>query len=164
MTNSLSLKTLALVASVAVAGAIAGSSMAAAAKSGANVGALECVIEPGVGLILGSSKEINCTFKPTSGKKQRYKGTITKIGVDIGVTDKSYVTWLVFAPGSVARGALAGDYGGVSAQATVGVGLGANALVGGLKKSITLQPLSVQGQTGLNVAAGVAGLKLKYVK
>ena len=73
------------------------------------------------------------------------------------------MTWAVFAPGKLKSGSLAGDYGGAGAEATIGVGLGANVLVGGFKKSVALQPLSVQGQTGLNVAAGVAGLKLRYV-
>jgi hypothetical protein len=72
------------------------------------------------------------------------------------------VVWAVFAPGSLKAGALAGDYGGASGEASIGVGLGANVLVGGLKKSIALQPLSVQGQTGVNLAVGAAGLKLKY--
>ena len=137
----------------------------ASAKDGVNVGVLSCEVAPGVGLIIGSSKSMSCVFDPAGGKaKQRYRGSINKIGLDIGVTNKSYIKWVVFAPGEVQKGALAGDYGGVSAEATVVAGVGANALVGGLKKSITLQPVSVQGQTGLNLAAGVAGMKLKYVK
>lgn len=163
MTNLFSLKSLAILATLSVA-ALATASEAVIAKSGTNIGSLNCVIEPGIGFIIGSSKEISCTFKPSKGKSQRYGGSITKLGIDVGITGESYVTWLVFAPGSVNRGALAGDYGGASAQATVVVGLGANVLVGGLDKSITLQPLSVQGQTGLNVAVGIAGLKLKYKK
>ena len=38
------------------------------------------------------------------------------------------------------------------ASATVGVGLGANVLVGGSGNSIALQPVSIEGTTGLNVA------------
>jgi hypothetical protein len=72
------------------------------------------------------------------------------------------MTWAVFAPGKLKAGSLAGSYGGVSAKATIGVGLGANVLVGGLNKTIALQPLSVQTQTGLNIAAGIAGLRLRY--
>ena len=72
------------------------------------------------------------------------------------------MTWAVFAPGRINRGALAGSYGGASAQATIGVGLGANVLVGGFKRTIALQPLSIQGQKGLNIAAGIAGLSLRY--
>lgn len=151
---------LAALALIAVATAGAAPSFA---KSGVRVGALNCVVEGGVGLILGSKKSMVCTFKPANGGSEKYKGSITRLGVDIGVTGKAYMTWAVFAPGKLKSGSLAGDYGGAGAEATIGVGLGANALVGGFKKSVALQPLSVQGQTGLNVAAGVAGLKLRYV-
>jgi hypothetical protein len=134
----------------------------AQAKSGVNVGALNCTVEGGIGLILGSKKDMTCVYKSHKGKKAVYTGSITKIGIDIGVTSKSYITWAVFAPGDIDRGALEGSYGGASAEATVGVGLGANVLVGGLEDSIALQPVSVQGQEGLNVAAGVTGLRLRY--
>ena len=135
------------------------------ASGGLNVGTLSCEVDPSVGLIVGSSTAMNCRFK-SGGTSQRYmyKGNISKIGLDIGVTSKSYISWLVFAPGKVDPSALQGNYVGVSAQATVGAGLGANGLVGGSNKSITLQPISVQGQTGVNVAAGIAGLKLTFVK
>jgi hypothetical protein len=132
------------------------------AKKGTNVGVLECTIDGGVGLIVGSQRDVSCVFKPTQGDRQSYRGKITKIGLDIGITGKAYVVWAVFAPGSLKKGALAGDYGGASGEASVGVGLGANVLVGGSNKSIALQPLSVQGQTGVNLAVGAAGLKLKY--
>ena len=136
--------------------------MPAGAKSGVNVGALSCTVEGGVGLIVGSSKAMECTFDPAgSGQKERYSGTISKLGLDIGVTTKSYIRWLVFAPGKIKSGALEGRYGGGSAEATVGVGLGANVLVGGFDDSIALQPVSVQGQEGLNVALGISGLRLK---
>ena len=65
-------------------------------------------------------------------------------------------------PPTCGRGALEGDYAGATASATVGVGLGANVLIGGLDKSIALQPLSVSGNTGLNIAAGVGVITLKY--
>lgn len=135
----------------------------ASAKSGVKVGSLNCVIEGGVGLILGSSKEMVCRYRSASGgRTERYAGRISRLGIDIGVTTKAYMTWAVFAPGKINRGALAGTYGGASAEATIGVGLGANVLVGGFKKTIALQPLSVQGQEGLNIAAGIASLKLRY--
>jgi hypothetical protein len=135
----------------------------AEARSGVKIGSLDCRIEGGVGLILGSSHKIGCRFHPAGGgRSELYVGRISRVGIDIGVTGKSYMSWAVFAPGKVNHGALAGSYGGASAQATVGVGLGANVLVGGFKKTIALQPLSIQGQTGLNVAAGIAGLDLHY--
>jgi hypothetical protein len=133
-----------------------------AARAGVRIGTLNCDVQGGVGLILGSRRNMNCNFRPTSGRSERYTGRITRVGIDIGVTGRAHVTWAVVAPGRLAAGSLAGSYGGVSAKATVGVGLGANVLVGGFKKTVALQPLSVQTQTGLNIAAGIAGLRLRY--
>ena len=130
--------------------------------SGVKVGVLNCTVQGGVGLIFGSRKSMNCVFKRSAGGSEIYTGSVSKVGVDIGVTGKSYIAWAVFAPGKVNRGALAGRYAGGSAEATLGLGLGANVLIGGSKNTIALQPLSVQGQTGLNLAVGIAGLRLKY--
>ena len=135
----------------------------AAAKSGVKVGVLQCDVSGGIGLIIGSSKAVACTFKGEGGV-EHYEGRLGKLGIDIGVTNDVAMGWLVFAPGKINKGALAGTYGGASAEATVAVGLGANVLVGGSDKSIALQPLSMQAQTGLNVAAGLASLTLNYVK
>ena len=148
--------------SLLVAAALSGllATTAQAANSGVKVGVLECVVAPGVGLIIVSSKEVSCNFK-SNGRTEHYHGSTGKLGVDIGFTNKSYLSWVVFAPGEVHRGALAGSYVGASAQATVIAGLGANVLIGGWSDSINLQPLSIQGQTGLNVAAGLASLDLK---
>jgi hypothetical protein len=136
----------------------------ALAGSGINVGVLSCTVEGGVGLILGSSKGAECVFQKSGGGRERYSGNIAKIGIDIGVTDESYIKWAVFAPGKIGKGALAGSYGGASAEVSAGLGLGANVLVGGFKRSIALQPLSVQGQTGLNVAVGISSLSLKLAR
>lgn len=133
------------------------------AKSGVKVGVLECDVSGGVGLIIGSSKAVSCTFKG-EGRSERYEGKLGKLGIDIGVTGEAVMAWVVFAPGKINKGALAGSYGGASAEATVAIGLGANVLVGGSDKSIALQPISISGQTGLNVAAGLASLTLHYVK
>jgi hypothetical protein len=134
-------------------------------SSGVKIGVLSCDVAGGVGLIIASSRAVDCTFeRSVGGKNERYKGTIDRVGIDIGVTGKAVMAWVVFAPGKLKRGALAGSYAGVSAEASVAVGVGANALLGGSNKSIALQPLSVQAQTGVNVAAGVAALRLKYVK
>jgi hypothetical protein len=134
------------------------------AKSGVKIGVLTCDVAGGVGMIIGSSKAVDCTFEGTVGSRERYKGTIGKFGLDIGVTKQGVMAWAVFAPGKINRGALAGHYAGASAEASVAIGLGANVLIGGSDKSITLQPLSVQAQTGLNLAAGVASLRLKRAK
>ncbi len=140
--------------------------LAAPAEAGAvKVGVLACGIEGGFGYIIGSSKAIDCVFEPAGGgKRERYEGRIRKLGVDIGVTGRSVVVWAVFAPGRTRAGALDGYYGGVSAEATVAVGPGVNVLIGGYNKSINLEPVSIQGQSGLNVAAGIAGLRLDYVE
>lgn len=135
----------------------------ASARSGVKIGSLNCNVAGGVGLILGSRRQMTCRFRPAGGgRAERYTGRITRLGIDIGVTGRAQMVWAVFAPGRVKRGALAGTYGGASAQATIGVGLGANVLVGGFRRTIALQPLSIQGQTGVNVAAGIAGLRLRY--
>jgi hypothetical protein len=95
------------------------------------------------------------------GWKDYYAGSITRLGIDVGVTNGAKLVWAVFAPGKVKRGSLAGGYAGAGAEATVGVGIGANALVGGFRKSINLQPISLQGQTGLNIAGGIGSLTLQ---
>jgi hypothetical protein len=136
----------------------------AEAAEGVKIGVLTCHVEGGVGLILGSSKAMDCIFAPAGGgPTEEYEGRISKIGIDVGVTGDTTLAWAVFAPGKVKAGALEGSYGGASAEATVIAGLGANVLIGGLKRSINLQPLSVQAQTGLNIAAGIAGMRLDYV-
>lgn len=132
----------------------------AQAQPGVNAGVLSCEVSGGWGFVFGSSKDMNCTFSPTSGDVQHYTGTISKYGVDVGYTRGGIMVWAVFAPGTVSPGSLAGNYGGVTAGAAVGVGANAHALVGGGENHISLQPLSVEGQTGLNIAAGVAGVTL----
>lgn len=132
-----------------------------AVAGGVKIGVLNCRIESGVGFIIGSSKDVECEFKRTGGGREYYNGTIGKLGLDIGVTTDGVLGWVVFAPGKTKRGSLKGSYTGASAEATVGLGIGANVLVGGFKKSINLQPISIQAQTGLNIAAGVASLNLR---
>lgn len=150
----------AVLASFAVVGALS-AAPAAAQNAGVKVGALNCTVAGGSGFIFGSSKDLTCVFSPVSGPKERYSGRITKYGIDVGRTDVTKLSWGVLAPAAdVEAGALEGNYTGVSAEATVGGGVGANALVGGLDKSITLNPVSVQVQQGLNVAAGIAQLRL----
>ena len=129
----------------------------------AEAGVLDCVVEGGRGFVFGSTKDVSCTYSPAEGPTETYFGAITKYGIDIGATEISYMKWAVLAPtvDAVMPGALAGDYYGVSAEATAGAGLGANALVGGSDKTISLQPVSVSGQTGLNFALAVSELELR---
>ena len=151
-------------AAVAVAG-LSITSVANAAPHGVKVGELTCNVSSGWGFVFGSSKDLHCTFRPSGHPREHYTGSISKFGVDIGYTEGGILVWGVFAPSSDVRpGALEGDYGGATASATVGVGLGANVLVGGLDKSIALQPVSVEGSTGLNVAAGIGSISLKHVR
>lgn len=127
------------------------------------VGTLSCEIEGGVGLVIGSTKAVACEFRQRSGQVERYTGKIGKLGIDVGVTGKQYMSWIVFntAQSRIGDGALSGTYVGASAGASVGVGLGANALIGGNAKNFALQPLSAQAGTGVNVALGVSQLQLK---
>ena len=147
-------------AAVAVAG-LAIASSADAAPSGVRVGDLTCNVASGWGFVFGSSKDLHCTYRGASGRREHYTGVISKFGVDIGYTEGGVLVWAVFAPTSdMGKGALTGDYAGATAQATVAVGAGANVLIGGGNKSFSLQPLSVEGSKGLNVAAGIGSISL----
>jgi Protein of unknown function (DUF992) len=128
-------------------------------------GMLACDISGGMGFLIGSQRTVSCSFTPsTPGPVEYYTGTISKFGLDIGATTSGFMTWVVYAPTSHPIGALAGIYGGAAAEATLGAGLGANVLVGGSDSTVALQPLSVQGQMGINIAAGVAGLELRFMR
>ncbi|MCC8430368.1 DUF992 domain-containing protein [Reyranella aquatilis] len=137
---------------------------AAQTKSGVNAGSLTCTVSGGVGFVFGSSKELTCLFSRSNGMAERYTGTIKKFGLDVGFTKEAQIVWLVFAPGSLSSGALAGVYAGATASATAGAGVGANVLVGGSNNQVSLQPVSVEGSVGLNVAAGIAEVELRAVK
>ncbi|MEI9901182.1 MAG: DUF992 domain-containing protein [Hyphomicrobium sp.] len=127
-----------------------------------SVGVLTCKVAGGPSFVFGSTKDIDCKFEGINGLKDGYHGSIDKYGIDLGFTGSSYLVWTVLAPSNdVPFGALAGTYGGVSAEATVGLGVGANALLGGSNRSIALQPVSAQVQEGLNIAVGVSQLTLR---
>jgi hypothetical protein len=134
------------------------------AQQPAKVGTLTCNISGGVGMVVTSQKTMACNFAPSKGGKEVYVGSISKFGLDVGATNQGRMVWAVFAPTSRRAGALAGTYSGASAEATVGAGLGANVLVGGSDRTISLQPVSVQGQSGLNLAVGVSGLELRSAR
>ncbi len=148
-----------LAAAALAAAAIVGTAPANAGYI--KTGLLTCEVAPGIGMILGSSKGMTCSFKPDFRGAEHYGGRINKVGLDIGVTGKTVIVWAVLA---AARGypvdALAGTYVGASAEASVIVGAGANLLVGGSNRSFALQPLSVQGQTGLDLAVAISSLDL----
>ncbi len=135
----------------------------AAAQSGAKVGLLSCNLGPSIGLVIGSRQHMRCRFAPDNGTApETYSGTITRVGLDVGLRAGGVMAWAVFAPSSgLPHGALRGNYVGVSGDASVGVGAGGKLLVGGSHRTISLQPLSLQGQVGINLALGVAGLALR---
>jgi uncharacterized protein DUF992 len=148
---------------IGLVGLAAGISTTAQAQGGVRVGALTCNVASGWGFVFGSSKTLRCTFAPSPGRAENYAGTINKFGVDIGYTQGGVLVWAVFAPTTnLAPGALNGNYVGATGSATVGVGAGANALVGGSNSTISLQPVSIEGNTGLNVAAGIGSISLHY--
>jgi hypothetical protein len=130
---------------------------------GVRVGTLTCHEKAGWGFVFGSSHKVHCVFSGNAdhGYPERYEGAISKFGVDVGYKSSGVIVWAVLAPTDhLGRGDLGGHYGGATAGAAAGVGVGANVLVGGFHKSITLQPVSIEGETGLNVAAGIGELTL----
>ncbi len=178
------LKRVALAATIATVATGIGTTMSFAQEAGAQqpagaetenakvrlkAGTLACKGEGGWGAIVYSKKSFDCTFTTADGgTRSSYQGTITKFGIDIGVTGDTALLWVVFGPAkqvaeNFQAGSLAGDYIGVGVEATAGAGLGANALVGGNESQFVLQPVSVQVQTGLSVAAAVQTFKLEYL-
>lgn len=135
-----------------------------ASSPGVNVGSLSCNVAGGAGFVFGSSKALGCIFTRTDGSGERYVGEVRRFGIDIGYTQEAQIVWLVFAPGNVGAGALAGNYAGPTVQGTVVVGAAANVLAGGNNGQVSLQPVSVEGSVGLNVAGGVAEIVLKPAK
>jgi Protein of unknown function (DUF992) len=135
----------------------------AQARQPVRVGGLTCDAAPRVGLILGSRQNLQCVFRSDStGRRYNYTGRINRVGIDLGFTGGGRLFWAVFAPTThVGRGTLVGNYVGASGNASFGVGLGANVLVGGSHRTISLQPLSLEGQVGMNLAVGVANFSLR---
>jgi hypothetical protein len=137
----------------------------ATAQAPVSVGFLHCAVAPGAGMVVTSARALDCTFAPSAGgPPERYVGTVTRLGVDLGVTGPGDIDWAVLAPTAIiGHGALTGSYGGIGAVATLGIGGGAALLTGGNGMTTSLQPLSVHGQSGANVAAGIEGIRLDYV-
>jgi uncharacterized protein DUF992 len=138
-------------------------SVVAQARQPIRVGGLTCNTGPRIGLVLGSRQDMRCVFRASgTGRQYAYTGTIRRLGLDVGVTRGGTLFWAVFARNSqIGRGTLRGNYAGASANVAVGLGLGAKALIGGSRRTISLQPLSVEGQIGINLALGVTNLTLR---
>jgi len=125
------------------------------------VGTLTCSLSASVGLIVGSQRNVSCIFhgRP-SEPDEAYTGQITRVGLDVGFTAGGVIVWTVFADSNRYAGMLAGTYGGPTAEVSVAAGLGANVLVGGSRHTVALQPVSLQGQVGLDIGAGISALEL----
>ena len=138
---------------------------AAPASAQVRAGFLHCAVAPGAGMVVASARALDCTFTPSvPGPIERYAGTVTRYGLDLGVTGPGDIDWAVLAPTAVlGPGALSGGYGGVGAVAALGIGGGAALLTGGNGLTTSLQPLSVHGQSGANIAGGIEGIQLAYV-
>jgi hypothetical protein len=144
----------------AVALSIASADPAAAQR--VKAGVLSCDVSGGIGLFVGSQRQLSCTYAPEAiGVPEAYFGTFTRFGLDIGITGGGVMVWAVFTGTTAGPGFLTGDYVGASGEATVAAGLGANVLVGGSAQTVALQPVSVTGQVGLNLAVGLGDLSLR---
>jgi hypothetical protein len=128
------------------------------------VGGLVCKVNPNIGFIIVGHQPMECTYTPSlaPAPPQYYDGAINTVGIDLGVSAGSVLAWGVFAPTQgLPAGALAGEYVGASGDLGIGVGAGANVLVGGSGRTIALQPLSLQGSIAINVVLGLSSLKLR---
>jgi hypothetical protein len=151
-------------AACALFAALTVSGASAAAQTRVQAGILQCRGAPTASFIVGSVHEVGCVFQSDRGPRYRYYGVVRRFGLDIGFTEQSALVWAVFVPShQISRGDLSGNYSGVTAAGAIGTGGNATALVGGSNNELALQPLSFEGQTGLNVALGIAGFELHYV-
>ena len=151
-------------AGITAAADMTGAAPAPVAIESVRIGYLDCQIGGGLGYVLGSAKTADCAFTSVIDGEplDTYTGSIKKLGVDLGFTTRSRVVWAVFAPtAGYHKGSLGGLYGGATAEATIGAGIGANVLFGGTAGSIHLQPVSVSGQIGLNIAATGTSMTLQ---
>jgi hypothetical protein len=146
----------------AMAVALAVASASPATAQGVRAGLLTCDVSGGIGLIIGSQKQVSCVYAPDMpGPQQAYVGSFTRFGLDIGITGGGVMVWAVFTGTTGGPAFLAGDYVGASGEASIAAGLGANVLIGGSNRSVALQPVSVSGQVGLNLAVGIGDLSLR---
>src|SRR5271166_4804873 len=164
--NKTAKKFLLAAAAATLAAGIPGQAVRAESYNGVKAGVLTCDVASGWSFVFGSSRDLKCTFSDNSGSVEHYTGRIEKWGVDVGYHGAGVMAWAVLAPTTdVPKGALAGSYGGATAAVAAGVGASANVLVGGTSgKTLSLQPLSIEGMTGVNLALGIAQITLAKAK
>jgi hypothetical protein len=138
----------------------AATSPASAQSRQVQAGELDCSLSSSVGLLVTSQRNVSCFYHGGNGAQAAYVGTLTRVGIDVGITSGGKMVWTVFVNTDRYNGTLAGSYVGATAEAAVALGLGANVLIGGNNDSVALQPVSVQSTTGFNIAAGVSQLNL----
>jgi hypothetical protein len=157
-------KNLTVIASFAALFALA-SPLPAQSPSWVKVGGLGCTMSPTIGLLVVSEQKLNCTFTPSGPyPPEHYAGTMGTVGIDVGVIGGGLLAWAVYMPTEgPPQGSLAGTYGGASGSIAVGVGAGANVLLGGSARSVMLQPISVEGSVGVEVTLGVSALTLQLM-
>jgi hypothetical protein len=127
-----------------------------ASAESSQIGILSCDISKGIGMFVVEKQKLSCTFKQNNGGNiDNYTGSLDQYGVAIGEVASGHLIWgVVAATSGLPAGALAGTYAGVGANASIGPGAGANILVGGTGRAFSLQPVSVEGQEGINFAGG----------
>jgi len=142
---------------------IAGPAAAQAPRNWTQVGMLTCKLNPSIGFVLAGHQSMECSYVPApNGPAQAYQGAINTVGIDLGITAGGVLGWAVLAPTSgIPAGALAGEYVGASGDLGIGLGAGANVLIGGSGRTVALQPVSLEGSIAVNVALGVSALKLR---
>jgi Protein of unknown function (DUF992) len=152
-------------AALLVALVFAAPASAQAPKTWTQVGMLTCKLNPSIGFIIAGHQSMECRYAPSAGTPpQAYEGALNTVGIDIGISAGGVLGWAVFAPtAGIPAGALAGEYVGASGDLGIGIGAGANVLIGGSARTFALQPLSLEGSIAVNVALGVSGLKLRAV-
>ncbi|HEY1747787.1 MAG TPA: DUF992 domain-containing protein [Xanthobacteraceae bacterium] len=134
-------------------------------QSWTQAGMLRCNLDPSVGFVIFGHQSMQCKFQPVSGTIQAYDGAINTVGLDLGVSGGGRFAWAVFGSASgMPVGALAGEYVGASGDIGLGVGVGANVLVGGSNRSVALQPVSLEGSMSVEAVAGLSQLKLRPVQ
>lgn len=159
------LRTCSTLVTLAVIAMFAAPADAQAPPSWTQAGMLRCVVDPSIGFIIAGHQSMECTFTQNAPiPPQAYAGALNMIGLNIGITAGGVFGWAVLAPTvGIPAGALAGEYVGASGDIGLGLGAGANVLVGGSARTFALQPVSLEGSIAVDVALGVSALKLRPV-